>query len=79
MSDEFTTHYPVIGFDFSKSTVEELNRVVDHTKDADLDKLSNVLQLAKDNLVNDMLTIEYVASANPSVLEQANIYIITVP
>ena len=76
---EFAMHFPVIGFDINCSRIEELNRGEDHTKEADLEKLENVLQLAKDNQENDMHTIGYIASADTSVLEQANIYIVTVP
>ena len=72
---EFATHFPVIGFDISKPRVDELNRGEDHTKEADLDKLHNVLQLAKEN----NHTVGYTASADPSVLEQANVFIVTVP
>ncbi|HHX59488.1 MAG TPA: nucleotide sugar dehydrogenase [Epulopiscium sp.] len=72
---EFARHFPVIGFDISKNRVDELNRCEDNTKEADLDKLQNVLQLAKEN----DHALGYLASADPSVLEQANIFIVTVP
>lgn len=76
---EFAVHYPVIGFDINSRRVEELNRGEDHTQEASLDKLQHVLQLAKDSQQDNLHTIGYVASDDPSLLEQANIYIVTVP
>ena len=76
---EFAKHFPVIGFDITKARVDELTRGEDHTKEADLDTLHNVLQMAKDSTTDGKHSVGYIASADPSVLEQANVFIVTVP
>ncbi|MCS3555831.1 MULTISPECIES: nucleotide sugar dehydrogenase [unclassified Sphingobacterium] len=72
---EFSHHFPVIGFDISKDRVEELNQGKDRTLEADLDKLTNGLELAK------ITSFEkgYKASYNLSDLEDVQIFIVTVP
>ncbi|MGP2569364.1 nucleotide sugar dehydrogenase [Ornithobacterium rhinotracheale] len=72
---EFAKHYPVYGFDINKSRVDELNSGKDHTKEADLKLLSEVLEKAKDSNFDK----GYIATEKLSDIEQANVYIVTVP
>lgn len=71
---EFAKHYPVIGFDINAERVNELNQGKDHTLEADLEMLSKGLASYKENS-----TTGYTASADVSVLAEANVYIVTVP
>lgn len=72
---EFAQHYPVIGFDIAKNRVEELNQGKDHTLEADMDLLGNVINMAKENGFEK----GYKASCDLDEVEKANVYIITVP
>lgn len=71
---EFAKHYPVIGFDINAERVNELNQGKDHTLEADLEMLNQRLSSYKENC-----TTGYTASADVSVLAEANVYIVTVP
>lgn len=71
---EFAKHYPVIGFDINAERVNELNQGKDHTLEADLEMLKQRLSSYKENS-----TTGYTASADVSVLAEANVYIVTVP
>ncbi|MGV4438316.1 nucleotide sugar dehydrogenase [Ornithobacterium rhinotracheale] len=72
---EFAKHYPVYGFDINKARVDELNSGKDHTKEADLELLSEVLNQAKKSNFEK----GYIATEKLSDIEQANVYIVTVP
>lgn len=72
---EFAQHFPVIGFDINQERVEELNTGKDRTLEADLEKLNQGLQLAKDSTFNK----GYKASNNLQELATADVYIVTVP
>lgn len=72
---EFAQHFPVIGFDINQERVEELNTGKDRTLEADLEKLNQGLQLAKDSNFNK----GYKASNNLQELATADVYIVTVP
>lgn len=72
---EFAKHYPVIGFDVNVKRVEELNQGKDHTLEADVALLQEVIQFNKETPNNK----GYRASADLKDLEKANTYIVTVP
>ncbi|MBB4118188.1 UDP-N-acetyl-D-galactosamine dehydrogenase [Mesonia hippocampi] len=72
---EFAKHYPVIGFDINEERVAELNEGKDHTLEADLDLLRNVIQDKEETGFKK----GYLASSAIAVLKEANIYIVTVP
>ncbi|MBC9795145.1 nucleotide sugar dehydrogenase, partial [Sinomicrobium weinanense] len=72
---EFAQHYPVIGFDIDKERVEELNRGEDHTLEADMDLLKNVINAARDTGFKK----GYIASCDLKEIEEANVYVVTVP
>ena len=72
---EFSKHFPVLGFDINKERVEELNSGKDRTLEADLKKLNEGIQTAKEtNFVKG-----YKASCDLEELATAQIYIVTVP
>ncbi|MGQ4276472.1 Vi polysaccharide biosynthesis UDP-N-acetylglucosamine C-6 dehydrogenase TviB [Pseudidiomarina sp. E22-M8] len=62
---EFGKKYPTIGFDINHKRVNELNEGHDHTLEVEPEELKQATQLSY--------------SADASDLEQANIYIVTVP
>lgn len=62
---EFGKKYPTIGFDINQKRVNELNEGHDHTLEVEAEELNQAAQLSY--------------SADASDLEQANIYIVTVP
>jgi len=64
---EFAKRYQVLGFDINESRVEDLLAKKDLTKEADLDALQQVL--------GNGLTL----SSNPDLLQDCNVYIVTVP
>jgi UDP-N-acetyl-D-galactosamine dehydrogenase len=64
---EFAKQYRVLGFDINENRVAELLVKKDLTKEADLDALQEVLGKG--------LTL----SANPDLLQDCNVYIVTVP
>lgn len=71
---EFGKKYRVLGFDISKSRIEELSKGVDRTNEADLKGMSEAMDLhAKSGALG--LTF----SSESSELESCNIYIVTVP
>ena len=72
---EFSQHFPVLGFDINKERVDELNSGEDKTLEADLKKLNEGIQTAKEtNFANG-----YKASCDLDELATAQIYIVTVP
>lgn len=72
---ELAKFHPVIGFDINKNRVEELNQGKDHTLEADLDDLKNVLKIQqKTNFEKG-----YKASFLLEDIKKANTYIVTVP
>src|SRR5690606_32618382 len=72
---EFAQHFPVLGFDINQERVEELNAGKDRTLEADLEKLNQGLQLAKESDFGK----GYKASNSLDELATADIYIVTVP
>ncbi|MDE5438846.1 nucleotide sugar dehydrogenase [Elizabethkingia meningoseptica] len=72
---EFARHHPVYGFDINANRVQELNSGKDHTLEADLTLLSEVIKEAKDS----GFTKGYKASCSLEDIKNANIYIVTVP
>ncbi|MCL1680867.1 nucleotide sugar dehydrogenase [Elizabethkingia miricola] len=72
---EFAKHFPVYGFDINTDRVKELNSGKDHTLEADLTLLSEVINEAQ----NSDFSKGYIASASLDTIKDANIYIVTVP
>lgn len=72
---EFSKHFPVIGFDINEKRVMELNAGRDFTKEIDESDLNTALESRMKS--ND--ETGYQASSDLSVLNDANIYIVTVP
>jgi UDP-N-acetyl-D-galactosamine dehydrogenase len=73
----FATKYPVVGFDINQKRIEELNSGKDFT----LEVADEVLQkvLVKSSPFNKNLNLGLYCSANLNDIQDANIYIITVP
>jgi UDP-N-acetyl-D-galactosamine dehydrogenase len=73
----FATKYPVVGFDINQKRIEELNSGKDFT----LEVADEVLQkvLVKSSPFNKNLNSGLYCSANLNDIQDANIYIITVP
>ena len=73
----FATKYPVVGFDINQKRIEELNSGKDFT----LEVADEVLQkvLVKSYPFNENLNSGLYCSANLNDIQDANIYIITVP
>lgn len=72
----FATQYPVVGFDINQKRIEELNTGTDSTLEVENEILKAVL--LKDNAFNDIQKGLY-CSYNINDIQDANIYIITVP
>lgn len=66
---EFAKMYPVLGFDIDESRIQELNANQDRTREADLKALHQVLNKEAGLYL----------SSNASLLQDCNIYIVTVP
>ncbi|MDR1632750.1 MAG: nucleotide sugar dehydrogenase [Dysgonamonadaceae bacterium] len=71
---EFAKKYRVVGYDINKSRVEELNVGNDHTLEADIDNMLNVMKLHVDNPEKGLSF-----SFDENDLKSCNIYIVTVP
>ena len=72
---EFSKHFPVYGFDINANRVNELNEGEDHTLEADLDLLEEVLDAAR----TTDFSRGYKATASLEDIKEANIFIVTVP
>src|SRR5690606_13904624 len=72
---ELALHFPVVGFDIDEERVAELAQGIDHTQEADLEKLNKGIQLAKETKFEK----GYKASCSLDDLNTAQIYIVTVP
>lgn len=72
---EFSTHFPVLGFDINQERVQELNSGKDRTLEADLEKLTSAIEAAKATNFSK----GYKATFSLEELSQAQIYIVTVP
>ena len=72
---EFAKHFPVCGFDINEDRVAELNAGCDHTLEADLELLKNVIE----NSQQTNFSIGYQATGSLDEIKEANIYIVTVP
>ena len=71
---EFGKKYNVLGFDINKTRVEELQRGVDHTLEADLAGLLEATNLKKSGSTPGLSF-----SSNEKDLKDCNVYIVTVP
>ncbi len=69
---EFAEKYQVIGFDINQDRVSNLNNGIDSTKEADIDRLQNLLSL--NNNVNGLRFTK-----EASQIRDCNIFIVTVP
>ena len=72
---EFAKHFPVYGFDINTNRVQELNSGKDHTLEADLTLLSEVINEANASGFSK----GYIASSSLDTIKDANVYIVTVP
>lgn len=72
---ELANFYSVIGFDINSNRVDELNRGEDHTKEADLEQLSKMIDLYQ----KSNMTKGYFASSSIDDLSDSDTYIVTVP
>ncbi|MBD1427750.1 nucleotide sugar dehydrogenase [Sphingobacterium arenae] len=72
---ELALHFPVVGFDIDEERIAELAQGMDHTQEADLEKLNRGIQLAKETKFEK----GYKASCSLDDLNTAQIYIVTVP
>lgn len=72
---EFAKKYDVLGFDINTRRVDELQRGEDHTKEAHLDDLNQVMSAKKENPEGNGLKF----SAAVEDLKAYNIFIVTVP
>lgn len=72
---EFSKHFPVYGFDINANRVNELNEGEDHTLEADLDLLEEVLDAAR----TTDFSRGYKATASLEDIREANVFIVTVP
>lgn len=72
---EFSKHFPVYGFDINDNRVNELNEGEDHTLEADLDLLEEVLDAAR----TTDFSRGYKATASLEDIKEANVFIVTVP
>ena len=72
---EFSKHFPVYGFDINANRVNELNEGEDHTLEADLDLLEEVLDAAR----TTDFSRGYKATASLEDINEANVFIVTVP
>lgn len=71
----FAEYFPVIGFDTNEERVLELNKGNDHTLEAELPQLRQSIEEAK----NTNFSRGYKASEKVEAIENANIFIVTVP
>lgn len=71
---EFASKYSVVGFDINKDRVNELSKGEDRTREADLKRMSDVVQLK-----SDALGIGLSFSYNTEDIKSCNVFIITVP
>lgn len=72
---EFSKHQPVFGFDINPKRVEELNKGLDHTLEADSEVINSMLNLATETNFGK----GYKATDNLDEIKQADIFIVTVP
>ena len=74
LSIEFGKKYDVLGFDINRTRVEELNRGVDRTREADLEAMHQVMTLRNSNT-----GVGLTFSSDVDDLKACTIYIVTVP
>ncbi|MEY2922378.1 MAG: hypothetical protein RL108_1000 [Bacteroidota bacterium] len=71
---EFGKKFRVVGFDIDQNRIDELNRMIDRTNEADILGMKNAMELAKSNVglgLNFSATVEE--------LNHCNVFIVTVP
>jgi len=73
----FATKYPVVGFDINQKRIEELNTGTDSTLEVENDILKAVLK--NQNPFNETVENGLYCSADINDIQDANIYIVTVP
>ena len=71
---EFGKKYKVLGFDIDKARIEELRKGEDHTQEADLEGMTEAIQLRTKNPESGLSF-----SHDEKDLKDYNIYIVTVP
>jgi UDP-N-acetyl-D-galactosamine dehydrogenase len=71
---EFAKKYKVLGFDLNKSRIQELAKGEDKTNEANLEDMSSLAKLAKEN---SQLGLSFSSSAED--LKICNVFIVTVP
>jgi len=71
---EFSKKYRVLGFDINKTRVEELNAGRDRTREANLEELTELLQIGSTNGGSGLAF-----SSEVSALKEYNVFIVTVP
>lgn len=73
----FATQYPVVGFDINQKRIEELNTGVDNTLEVENEVLKAILK--QENPLHHSNEKGLYCSADINDIQDANIYIITVP
>ncbi|MDQ0064408.1 nucleotide sugar dehydrogenase [Chryseobacterium lathyri] len=73
----FATQYPVVGFDINQKRIEELNTGVDNTLEVENEVLKAILK--QENPFHQTSEKGLYCSADINDIQDANIYIITVP
>ncbi|WP_159479176.1 nucleotide sugar dehydrogenase [Chryseobacterium sp. 18068] len=73
----FATQYPVIGFDINQKRIADLQNGIDTTLELDDEVLQSVL--LQKNPLNENTTEGLFCSADGNDLQNANVYIVTVP
>ncbi|MGC5743526.1 nucleotide sugar dehydrogenase [Chryseobacterium sp. NFX27] len=73
----FATQYPVVGFDINQKRIEELNTGVDNTLEVENEVLKAILK--QENPLHHSNENGLYCSADINDIQDANIYIITVP
>lgn len=71
---EFAKKYDVLGFDINQSRISELSKGEDHTKEADLDSLKEVIALGNSQQGKGLRF-----SGDYQALKDYNVFIVTVP
>lgn len=72
---EFSKHFPVYGFDIDAERVKELNNAKDRTFEADVEVLTQVIQLAE----KTGFSKGYIATSSLDQIKESQVFIVTVP
>jgi UDP-N-acetyl-D-galactosamine dehydrogenase len=71
---EFALKYRVVGYDISKLRVSQLSKGIDHTNEAEIEKLNMALHLGR---TDDSIGLDF--SSDLLDINDSNVYIVTVP